>query len=109
MSRSPPKLPARLERAVAIAAQGNVRLCSNRRTTYDVRASDGSRTYRVHLSGPRRCNCPDAQYRALHCKHYLAAALVHLIAIARGDETELHRTFKQAAPRRWHPLWYEVS
>ena len=109
MSRSPRNLPTRLERAVALVAQGNVRLCLKRSMTYDVTASDGSQTYRVHLSGPRRCTCPDARYRVMHCKHYLAAALVHLAAMATEEESETRRTFTQAAPRRWHPLWYELS
>ena len=93
---------ARLERAADLAAQGRVHLRPRRRMTYDV--ADDDRTYLVHLLGHNPCTCRDR-----HCEHFLAASLMHLATIALGNGRVTRGVFKQAAPRRGHPIWYEVS
>ncbi len=73
---------------------------------------DGLRTYLVQLEGPSPCTCPDALYRRRHCKHFFAAALVHLGALAMREEGQARNgstVLQHTAPRRGHPIWYGAA
>ncbi len=110
--RDSPVVPARLERAQKLIGQGRVSQSPYEPSLYEVVSSDGLRTYLVQLEGPSPCNCPDALYRRRHCKHYFAAALVHLGALAMREERQARNgsTVRQhAAPRRGHPIWYGAT
>ncbi len=107
-----PAYPARLERAQEIIGQGRVSQSRRQPTTYYVSALDNRHAYVVQLEGPSPCNCPDASYQRRHCKHFFAAALVHLGALAMGEERQARNgsTVRQrAAPRRGHPIRYEAT
>ncbi len=112
-----PAVPARLERAQSVIAEGRVSQSPYEPVGYEVVSSDGLRTYLVQLEGPSLCTCPDHQHRHIHCKHYLAAGLFHLAAIAARENRAVRsqpvrraqRTLQRAVPRRGHPIWYGAA
>ncbi len=108
-----PAVPARLERAQRVIVEGRVSQTPYEPVAYEVASSDGRRTYLVQLEGPSPCNCPDALYRRRHCKHFFAAALVHLGARALREERRAQNGStvlqQHAAPRRGHPIWYKAA
>ena len=110
--RDSPAVPARLERAQEIIGQGRVSQSQRQPTTYHVSALDNRHAYVVQLEGPSPCNCPDALYRRRHCKHYFAASLVHLGALAMREERQARNgstVLQRTAPRRGHPIWYKAT
>ena len=86
---SPTTLPRRLERAHELIAQGRVTQSHQEAMTYHVSALDNRHAYVVCLAGPRICTCRDAFYRGVHCKHYLAASLLHIATVARHEEQQV--------------------
>ncbi len=115
--RDLPAVPARLERAQEIIGQGRVSQSRRQPTTYHVSALDNRHAYVVQLEGQSPCNCPDAVYRRVHCKHYLAAVLFHLEAIAAREDravrsqpvSSAQRACQRAVSRRGRPIWYEAG
>ncbi len=110
--RDSPAVPARLERAQSVIAEGRVSQTPQEPVGYEVVSSDGLRTYLVQLEGPSPCNCPDALYRRRHCKHYFAAVLVHLGALAMREERQARNgstVLQRATSRRGHPIWYKAA
>lgn len=76
--RPPQTDSSRLRRAMGLVAQGRVSQSRREPTTYHISALDNRHAYTVQLEGPALCTCPDHAYRRVHCKHWLAATLVHL-------------------------------
>ena len=99
----------RLERAKELIAHGRVSQHSRQPSTYHVSALDNRHAYVVQLTGPNVCSCADAFYRRIHCKHYLAAALMHIGTVAAREERAVKRSGKsfRTAPRPGRPIWYE--
>ena len=93
---SPNSLPRRLERAQELISHGRVSQNPRQSTIYHVSALNNQHAYTVHLLGPEICNCPDAFYRRIHCKHYLAASMVHIATVARHEEQQTRRSAKIA-------------
>ena len=113
-SNAPPAIPRRLARAYELIAHGRVTQSRKEPSTYHVSALDNARAYVVSLNGSEPCNCPDAIYRRVHCKHFLASALVHLMEMANREQAHAKRCSQTAALSRaaahpGRPLWYEVS
>jgi len=103
-------LPRRLERAFELIEHGRVSQNPRQSTTYHVSALDNRHAYTVRLQGPSLCSCPDHGYRRVHCKHYLAAALMHIGTVAAREEQavrEPSKPLRHAAPRPGRPIWYE--
>ena len=105
-----PTTASRLERAKELIAQGRVSQNSRQPTTYFVSALDNRHAYIVQLTGPNLCSCPDSFYRRIYCKHYLAAAFMHIGKLAAHEEQAVRKSSKplrRAGPRPGRPIWYE--
>ena len=94
LPQSPPA--RRLERAHELVAQGRVTQSRQEAMTYHVSALSNRHAYTVHLLGPKLCDCADSNFRRVHCKHYLAASLVHIETVASQEEQQTRRSAKIA-------------
>ena len=92
----PQTLPRRLERAAELVAKGRVTQSRREAMTYHVSALDNRHAYVVCLTGPEICTCADSFYRRIHCKHYLAASLVHIASVASHEEQQVRNSPKIA-------------
>ena len=86
----------RLKLAEQLIAHSRVSRDQHQPNTYYVSALDNRHAYVVQLTGPRICNCADSFYRGVHCKHYLAASLVHIATVARHEEEQTRQSTKTA-------------
>ncbi len=86
----------RLRLAEELIAHGRVSQNPKHPMAYHVSALDNRHAYVVCLTGPKLCTCADSFYRRIHCKHYLAASLVHIATVARHEEQQARRSAKIA-------------
>ena len=84
-----PTKARRLKLAEQLIAHGRVSKNPKHPMTYHVSALDNRHAYVVCLTGPQICTCRDTFYRRVHCKHYLAASLVHIETVARHEEQQV--------------------
>ena len=91
--------PRRLDRALELITNGRVSQNPQQPMIYHVSALDNRHAYVVCLTGPKLCTCKDAFYRRIHCKHYLAASLVHIETVARHEEQTARRSVKPGGVR----------
>lgn len=65
----------RAARAAEALSEGAVTVQRQEPGTYRVRSFTADRQYTVRLNGELRCDCPDARYNGVTCKHLIAVAL----------------------------------
>ncbi len=86
----------RLKLAEQLIAQGRVSQNPRNPMSYFVSALSNRHAYTVHLLGPKLCDCADSWFRRIHCKHYLAASLLHITTVASQEERQTTRSAKIA-------------